>query len=261
MDEAPPVLPEAVELPSARPAEPPGPWNAWVTLALSAAIEGGVICGQAVVVFFVLIDSFRQGKKPSYYDLAYGGDVLAFATMLGVPAAVGLCVLFARLRRGPTLRDYLALRNFGWGDLGLGVGLMVGLHLLSGLAQVWLQHPENAEMLHAYESATWPAFLWVAIIFAAPVQEELLFRGFMYRGLAASRLGWLGATLIGSAGWTLLHVQYDWLEMLTIFLLGLILGWLRHRSGSIWLPMMIHSLNNLAATVWIVLTLNEKGAG
>ena len=261
MEIAPPIMTEAVELPPNRPAEPPGPWNVWVTLALSVIIEGAVIFGQAGVVVFVWIASFHQGRKPSYLDLAYDGDVLALATMLGVPAAVGLCVLFARLRRGPTLRDYLALRNFGWGDLGQGVGLMIGLQLVCGLAQEWLQHPENAEMLHVYGSATWPAFLWVAIIFAAPVQEELLFRGFMYRGLAASRLGWLGATLICSAGWTLLHVQYDWLEMLTIFLLGLILGWLRHRSGSIWLPVMVHSLNNLAATVSIVLTLNEKGAG
>ncbi|HTH47746.1 MAG TPA: type II CAAX endopeptidase family protein [Candidatus Limnocylindria bacterium] len=261
MDEAPPFLPEAVELPPARPAKPPGPWNAWVTLALSAAIEGSVITGQGLVVVLVWFASFRQGKKPTYLDLAFDGDVMALATMLGVPIAVGLCVLFARLRRGIDVRDYLALRNFEWTDLGIGVGLMVGLQMVSGLAQVWLQHRENAEMLHVYESATWPAFLWVAVIFAAPLQEELLFRGFMYRGLAASRLGWLGASLICAAGWTLLHVQYDWLEMLTIFLLGLILGWLRHRSGSIWLPMMVHSLNNLAATVSIVLTLNEKGSG
>lgn len=261
MDEAPPILPEAVELPPDRPIEPPGPWNVWVTLALSLAIEAGVILEQTVLLVIVFVASFRPNKQPNFKDLVYDGDVLALATTLTVPIAVGLCVLFARMRRGIDLRDYLALRNFGWSDLGIGVGLMVGLQTVSGFAQVWLDHPENAEMLHAYESATWPAFLWIAIIFAAPVQEELLFRGFMWRGLAASRLGWLGASLVCSAVWTLLHVQYDWLEMLTIFLLGMILGWLRHRSGSIWLPVMVHSLNNLVATVAIVLSLNEKGAG
>ncbi len=260
MDEAPPTLPEIVELPPALPVRPSGPWNAWITLALSVAVETAVILTQTVLLSIVFYQQVLQGRHPDYRQLAYDGDMLAWATMLTVPVGVGLCVLFARLRRGPDLRDYLALRSFGWGHLGLGVGLLIAIELVFGALQTWLEHPENTEMLQVYQSATWPGFLLVAVIFAAPLQEEVLFRGFMWRGLAASRLGWFGASVICSAGWTLLHVQYDWVEMLDIFVLGLLLGWLRQRSGSIWLPMMVHSLNNLAASASMLWFLQEKAA-
>ena len=51
-----------------------------------------------------------------------------------------------------------------------------------------------------------------------------------------------------------MHLQYDWFFFGEIFSIGLLLGYLRRRSGSIWLTVFVHGLNNLAATlqtIWL----------
>ena len=51
-----------------------------------------------------------------------------------------------------------------------------------------------------------------------------------------------------SALWAVLHQQYNVLGILFIFVMGLIFGWLRQRSGSTTLPIVLHTINNLLAT-------------
>ena len=73
----------------------------------------------------------------------------------------------------------------------------------------------------------------VAAIVVAPAGEEILFRGFLFRGWARSdRSAWPAIVAI-SLRLGLLHVQYDWTGMPQIFVVGLFLGWMRWRSGSI----------------------------
>ena len=47
--------------------------------------------------------------------------------------------------------------------------------------------------------------------------------------------------------WAAGHVRYDWFGLLTIFLLGLLFGWVRWRSGSTALTMLMHGILNLWA--------------
>lgn len=93
--------------------------------------------------------------------------------------------------------------------------------------------------------------LWLATVIVAPVTEELLFRGFLHRGWAPSWLGVSGTIVLTSALWAALHQQYNWLGILCIFLMGLIFGWMRQRSGSTTLTIILHSLNNLIATILV----------
>ena len=46
-----------------------------------------------------------------------------------------------------------------------------------------------------------------------------------------------------------MHLQYDWFFFGEIFCIGLLFGYLRYRSNSIWLTVILHGLNNLAATL------------
>ena len=83
--------------------------------------------------------------------------------------------------------------------------------------------------------------------FSRQYAEEIAFRGFLFRGLSASRLGIAGTLLVTSAAWALMHVQYDWLGIAQIFLLGLLLGWLRWASGSTLLTIALHVMANFVA--------------
>ena len=76
-----------------------------------------------------------------------------------------------------------------------------------------------------------------------------MFRGFLFRGWVAPGPRGAAAIAVISLLWSLLHVQYAWFQIGQIFLIGLILGWIRWRSGSTSLTMLLHILVNLESTI------------
>jgi len=57
-------------------------------------------------------------------------------------------------------------------------------------------------------------------------------------------LGPIGAALISTGIWTVLHTQYPGPELLGLFLMGMLLCVIRHKTDSIWLPIALHAINN-----------------
>ena len=111
-----------------------------------------------------------------------------------------------------------------------------------------------SEQINFYRSAReagagWLVTLWIDVVVAAPLGEEIVFRGFLYRGWARSPRAVVPAVAVISALWAILHVHYDWFLILEIFLVGLVLGWARWRSGSTMLTFAMHAFNNTWATV------------
>jgi len=86
-----------------------------------------------------------------------------------------------------------------------------------------------------------------AMVVLAPMSEELLFRGLLYKLLGDTAAGPLGAIAITAAGFALLHFQYYGPEMLFVALDGLFYGFARYATGSTLLTMIFHSLGNLYA--------------
>jgi membrane protease YdiL (CAAX protease family) len=91
--------------------------------------------------------------------------------------------------------------------------------------------------------------LAIAFTIAAPFMEEFIFRGFLFRGFSASRVGVAGGVVIASLCWAAMHVQYELFFLVQIFLLGLVFGWLRWRSGSLVLTLGLHALINFSALI------------
>jgi membrane protease YdiL (CAAX protease family) len=74
--------------------------------------------------------------------------------------------------------------------------------------------------------------------------EEFLLRGLLY-GSLRHVLDHHKAIAIVAGLFTLLHPQYDWYVLLLIVLpMGVMLGYARANSGSIWVPVFLHMLNN-----------------
>jgi len=91
--------------------------------------------------------------------------------------------------------------------------------------------------------------IWISVVIVAPISEELAFRGFIFRGLSVSWLGVSGTLIATSAAWASMHVQYDAYTLAQIFLIGLLLGWIRWASGSTLLTILLHMLANLTACI------------
>ena len=112
------------------------------------------------------------------------------------------------------------------------------------------------QWVEIYRSVHSPWLFWIALIVATPVFEELVYRGFLFEGIRASRLGGFGAVMITTLIWTLVHQEYDPLEFSMIFIFGLVLGMARLRTGSILLTMGLHMLHNLIASgeiLWLAI--------
>jgi len=62
-------------------------------------------------------------------------------------------------------------------------------------------------------------------------------------------LGVVGAILITALIWTVIHGQYDWYVRSNIFVIGVLFGIARYKSGSILPPLGMHMLMNALALV------------
>lgn len=93
------------------------------------------------------------------------------------------------------------------------------------------------------QTRVWWALLIGAAI-GAPIAEELLFRGFLFGVLRQTRLRLTGTMIVTAALWSALHMQYSLYGLLAIFCIGLYLGWLREKTGSLIPPMVCHAVYN-----------------
>ena len=128
---------------------------------------------------------------------------------------------------------------------------MVFPEWLSGIEQ-WMQDAEEkaAELTEAFlkvESIGGLAFNLFMIAFLPAIGEELLFRGVIQRIFTRMTKShhwgiWISAILFSS-----LHLQfYGFVPRL---LLGVLFGYLLVWSGSLWLPIVGHFLNNTFAVL------------
>lgn len=80
-----------------------------------------------------------------------------------------------------------------------------------------------------------------------PIAEELLFRGVIQTFLTR-RWGAFWGILVSSLWFALMHVDIALLAPL--FVIGLGLGYLRHRFQSLWGAVLLHAMNNLAGVFY-----------
>ena len=244
---------DPIAIPASAPGPNPAPWGLPGSIAWAAA----GICAWFIVQFAAILGfiAWRNAVAPGSADLggmAHDGFLLAFVTIAAAPAWIGVSVLAARLR-GWRARDYLALVPPRRGEIVVGVvslaALLIGFDLLTyALGRDVVPN----FMVEAYKSARAShavVLFLIAVVIVAPISEEVAFRGFLFRGLSASWLGVSGTLVATSAAWAAMHVQYDAFTLAQIFLIGLLLGWIRWASGSTLLTIGLHMLANLAACV------------
>ena len=126
------------------------------------------------------------------------------------------------------------------------VGLSIGpiSDELDRLIQIIIPVPQwflnQLRFLQAETVSDW-ILLFLGVVVLAAVSEEFVFRGFLQ--VALERKGDVTrAVILSSISWTLIHVNPYW--AIQIFLMGIIIGFMAWRTGSIIPPMIVHGLNN-----------------
>ena len=95
--------------------------------------------------------------------------------------------------------------------------------------------------------------LAVVIAVIAPIIEELIFRGYLYKAWRFTRLGYNGALILISVLFSLAHVdQYHWPLLICLFCFAILMGMAREKTGSVLMPMLLHVINNTIFAVLII---------
>ena len=172
------------------------------------------------------------------------GIMVSLMTLATAFACGGLVLWLAHWRSG-SMRDYLALKTASLKQLALWIVALLVFSFLSNYITAELDREVVTDFVRElYDHAGNIYLLAIAIVIAAPIFEELFFRGFMFAGIANSRLGVIGAILITALVWTVIHGQYDWYTRSQIFLIGILFGAARARSGSLLPSVLMHALMN-----------------
>ena len=121
----------------------------------------------------------------------------------------------------------------------------VGAGVLSALVVSWVFRDLRTGSLPALPE------IWMGITFG-PLAEELIFRGMLFHGLLhllrrwLAKPGWVVVVVIAGA-FALSHLVKagitPW-QIVTIFLIGCLYGWLRLDSGSTAPPLLAHAAYN-----------------
>jgi membrane protease YdiL (CAAX protease family) len=96
--------------------------------------------------------------------------------------------------------------------------------------------------LGANTQSLWLMLLGIGLL--SPIAEEILFRGLLFGAIGK----WVSArwTIVLTAIlFSLVHLQPSY--FLPLFGVGLVLGWARHKSGGLALPILMHCINNCVA--------------
>lgn len=222
-------------------------WGYWTTLGWSiVAFLVGQFAGFGVLLWL------RGGDWDSVLQTPFDGVLVTIFIAIANPVTIAVLAIAVRIARSD-LYDYFALKWPVARDLKLGIGMLVVL-IAAGDALLYLSGRDvvTAFQVQSYTTAAaagWLPAMFAAAILIAPAGEEAVFRGFLFRGWTRSpRAVWPAIVLI-SILWAMLHIQYDWAGVLQIFVIGLFLGWMRWRSGSLLLTFLLHALFNLEGTL------------
>jgi membrane protease YdiL (CAAX protease family) len=247
---------------AAVPASPvpkmPRTWKFFGTALWGVAAFVAMSVGQLIAVMIAIglyADAVNEESIRAFFE---HGGVVAGSVLLGLPAALAVLWLATHMARR-SFASYLALRWPRGRDIVVGLvasaALLVTLDVISLLAGYPLS-PEFA--LASVRTARDSGLLWLVLLgfcIGAPIAEEFIFRGFVFRGWSTTFLGPVGAIMLSSALFAVIHQQYVWYYIAGIFLIGVLFGYLRYRSGSTWLTVITHAFYNLMAflqALWLI---------
>lgn len=141
------------------------------------------------------------------------------------------------------------VQNYGAGVYALVlVGMVPAIFLVNLFTEICSLQDINEEVFLKLMYNPWGV---LALVLVGPFSEELVFRMGIQRHLIRRNISPLGAILLTSILFGIVHGNPAQIPGAMIF--GIILGWLYWRSGCIWLSVAAHVFNNLIGVIlgWI----------
>jgi membrane protease YdiL (CAAX protease family) len=232
-------------------------WKFWGTALWGVLLFVAMFVGQIGAIVLLVMHRGLPLNLPSMQLIGSEPQALALSVIMGLPATLGVAWLAIRIKK-ESFVDYLALHWPTWRQFLLGAaGLLLTVMAWEVVSRSLGREATPGFMTDLLKSGRDKGaalLLLFAFSVAAPMSEEVLARGFLFRGWSASFLRVPGAIILSSLVWTAVHLQYDLYFLAEVFSIGLWFGYMRHRANSLWLTIVMHALNNMTAvvlTMWL----------
>ncbi|MHB1959380.1 MAG: CPBP family intramembrane glutamic endopeptidase [Acidobacteriaceae bacterium] len=140
--------------------------------------------------------------------------------------------------------NFFQARRYAIWLLALGIGLGFAMQLASNYLPIPKELPVDSFFQNALDA--WMVALFG--VFIAPICEEIAFRGFLYPSLRP----WTGrvvAALLTSLPFAFLHAQqvaHAWGPLSLVFIVSLVLVWVRERTNSVACSALVHACYNFS---------------
>ena len=230
-------------------------WGFAGTVAWSVVIAISFMLVQIVtLMIYVGIqqpDITSQADIETYIkQVEFNGLFLSVATLATFFSCSLLMMGIIKLKKGSNLQHYFGLYSIEFKTVRFWFLVFVCLMVVTELITYLLGKPlvpDVIKTVYTSTDSTW--LLFIAIVIAAPIFEELFFRGFIITGLSSTFFGPVGAVVLSSIAWAAIHTQYDFYFVSIIFIYGLFLGFVRLKTNSVLLTIGLHAFLNLASMI------------
>ena len=222
----------------------------WGPAAAIFVSLGAYIISQLILVFPITIISYVNKSAADDFSGYLSDNPWLELLLSGISALTLGLVLWIFLKyRKRSFKDLgfkkPKLSDFGW----LAVAVIVYFILLSiSLTLAGLVPGFNADQQQdvGYSGIAGAQLIlaFIGLVILPPLAEEMMFRGFMYRGMASKWPKILSA-LLTSFLFGLVHFQ--WNVGVDVFVLSLVLIALYEKTKNLWMCVSLHALKNFIA--------------
>lgn len=187
-----------------------------------------------------------EGYQATLQSASTGGNAILTA-LVSVFSSVITLIIFLKTKWTPLTRGYLLSKPWGtllWVAL-FSLGTIIPLSFL--YEQLGIEMDENTQQI--FTSLMKEPWGYVAVGILAPLAEEVVFRGAILRtllGIMSKKNHWV-AIIISAALFGLAH--FNAAQFINALLMGLLLGWMYYRTGSLVPGILLHWINNTMAYV------------
>ena len=187
-----------------------------------------------------------EGYQATLQAASTGGNAILTA-LVSVFSSIITLVIFLKTKWTPLTRGYLLSKPWGtllWVAL-FSLGTIIPLSFL--YEQLGIEMDENTQQI--ITSMMKEPWGYVAVGILAPLAEEVVFRGAILRtllGIMSKKNHWV-AIMISAAIFGIVHANLA--QFINALLMGLLLGWMYYRTGSLVPGILLHWVNNTMAYV------------
>jgi membrane protease YdiL (CAAX protease family) len=198
--------------------------------------------GSALSLYFVMLGTILG---PAAIFDTFSVTMLVWVSIANLTLVVAWGVLSWPRLRGVVLNAGRP-EDWGWALSLVPVTVLLALGTEAFFVEVFdFARPHT--FLTVYDHfASVPVLLFLMAAMPAFV-EEVAFRGIIFDGLEGL-LGRREVIIATALMFMILHLAL--LSLVFLLVMGLFLGWLRHRSGSVWPSIALHFLHNAIVVLW-----------